>query len=80
MYLCITGFLENDSEDSSLKYELDIVSEYENAVMTVLGWKNLADECDGDLPLSSDLVQKISVAVNEPLPRDLDLFIGVVSD
>lgn len=50
MYLCITGFLENDSEDSSLKYELDIVSEYENAVMTVLGGKILRTSVMGTFP------------------------------
>ncbi|WP_349292771.1 pyocin S6 family toxin immunity protein [Pseudomonas sp. MWU12-2037] len=56
MYLCITGFLVDNSVDSSLKYELDVCPEFEQAVMEVLGWKSLADECDGDLPLTSDQV------------------------
>ncbi|WP_040066613.1 pyocin S6 family toxin immunity protein [Pseudomonas batumici] len=80
MYLCITGFLVDDSVDSSLKYELDVPPEFEQAVMDVLGWKNLADECDGDLPLTSDQIQQIASVIKEPLPSDLDLFIGVVRD
>lgn len=79
MYLCITGFLVDDSVDSSLKYELDVRPEFEQAVMDVLGWKSLADECDGDLPLTSDQVHQIAFVVKEPLPGDLDLFIGVVA-
>ncbi|MPQ69663.1 MULTISPECIES: pyocin S6 family toxin immunity protein [unclassified Pseudomonas] len=79
MYLCITGFLVDNSVDSSLKYELDVCPEFEQAVMEVLGWKNLADECDGDLPLTSHQVQQIAFVVKESLPDDLDLFIGVVA-
>ncbi|MGA8135649.1 MAG: pyocin S6 family toxin immunity protein [Pseudomonas gingeri] len=79
MYLCITGFLVDDSVDSSLKYELDVRPEFEQAVMEVLGWKNLADECDGDLPLTSDQVRRIAFVVKESLPDELDLFIGVVA-
>ncbi|NWD51756.1 pyocin S6 family toxin immunity protein [Pseudomonas gingeri] len=80
MHLCITGFLVDDSEDSSLKYELDVPPEFEQAVMKVLGWKRLEDECDGDLPLTSALGQQIAAVLEEPLPNDLDLFIGVVRD
>ncbi|NWB98501.1 hypothetical protein HX882_21630 [Pseudomonas gingeri] len=80
MHLYITGFLVDDSEDSSLKYDLDVALEFEQAVMDVLGWKSLAEESDGELPLTSHQVQQISSVINESLPNDLDLFIGVVRD
>ena len=63
MDLCITGFLVDDSVDSPLKYELDVRPEFEQAVMEVLGWKSLADECDVELPLISDQVQQIAFVV-----------------
>ncbi len=47
--------------------------------MDVLGWKSLAEESDGELLLTSDVVQQIASVVKEPLPNDLDLFIGVVA-
>lgn len=79
MNLYITGFLIDDTEDSSLKFDLDVPPEYEKAVMDILGWKDLAMEADGDLPLNTQDVQKISVVLGNALPEDLDLFIGVVA-
>lgn len=77
MYLCITGFLIEGAPDDSLKFEWHVPSEFELNVMTVLGWKSLVDECDGELLLTHDQVRKISLLVKKPLPSDLDLFIGV---
>ncbi|MFK9080476.1 pyocin S6 family toxin immunity protein [Pseudomonas neuropathica] len=77
MFLEITGFLASGSADSSIKFELDIAQEYEQAVMDVLGWESLAAEADGELPLTSEQVQQIAEAINEQLPTALDLFIGV---
>ena len=77
MFLEITGFLAEDSEDSSIKFELDVQPEFENAVMYILGWENLAAECDGELPLTEEQVRKISSAINEHLPVTLNMFIGV---
>ena len=77
MFLEITGFLAEDSEDSSIKFELDVQPEFENAVMDILGWENLAAECDGELPLTEEHVRKISSAINEHLPVTLNMFIGV---
>ena len=77
MFLEITGFLAEDSEDSSIKFELDVQPEFENAVMDILGWENLAAECDGELPLTEEHVRKISSAINEQLPVTLNMFIGV---
>jgi hypothetical protein len=47
--------------------------------MDILGWQSLAAECDGELLLTSGQVQQISTAINEQLPTELDLFIGVRS-
>lgn len=77
MYLCITGFLPDSAADSSLKYELDVDSQYEKAVMDVLGWKSLADECDGELPLTDEQVRQIGIVLQQSLPTNLDMFIGV---
>ena len=77
MFLEITGFLAEDSEDSSIKFELDVQPEFENAVMDILGWENLAAECDGELPLTEEQVRKISSAINEHLPVTLNMIIGV---
>lgn len=79
MNLYITGFLINDTEDSSLQFDLDIPYEHEKAVMDILGWKDLTLEADGDLPLKTQEVQKISAVLGKILPEDLELFIGVIS-
>ena len=77
MFLEITGFLADNCEDSSIKFELDVRPEFEKKVMDVLGWENLAAECDGELPLTEEQVRKISSAINEQLPVTLNMFIGV---
>ncbi|QQZ44477.1 hypothetical protein IF690_13430 [Pseudomonas sp. SK3(2021)] len=77
MYLCITGFLPDGFDDTSLKFELDVAPEFEQAVMDILGWESLAAESDGELPLTSEQVSQIAVAIKEPLPDNLDMFIGV---
>jgi hypothetical protein len=77
MHLWISGFLDEDNEDDSLKYSLTVLPEFEQAVMDILGWQNLAAECDGELLLTTEQIRKISTAINEQLPTELDLFIGV---
>ncbi|WP_422903191.1 pyocin S6 family toxin immunity protein [Pseudomonas chlororaphis] len=77
MYLCITGFLPDEANDDSLQYELDVSPEFEQAVMEILGWQSLAAEADGELPLTKEQVRQIAMAINEALPDDLDMFIGV---
>ncbi|WP_461951970.1 pyocin S6 family toxin immunity protein [Pseudomonas sp. LB3P81] len=79
MYLCITGFLPDSAEDSSLKYELDVAPEFEHKVMKILGWKSLAAEADGELPLTPEQISQIGAAINEAIPSNLDMFIGVVA-
>jgi len=77
MHLWISGFLDEDNEDDSLKYSLTVLPEFEQAVMDILGWQSLAAECDGELLLTTEQIRKISIAINEQLPTELDLFIGV---
>ncbi|MFJ2538678.1 MULTISPECIES: pyocin S6 family toxin immunity protein [unclassified Pseudomonas] len=77
MHLWISGFLDEDNEDDSLKYSLTVLPEFEKAVMGILGWQSLAAECDGELLLTPEQVRQISTAMNEQLPTELDLFIGV---
>jgi len=79
MYLCITGFLPDSFEDSSLKYELGVAPELEQRVMDILGWKSLEAEADGELPLTREQVSQIAYVVEESLPDNLDMFIGVVA-
>ncbi|MNL44347.1 hypothetical protein D3C87_1669170 [compost metagenome] len=77
MHLWISGFLDEDNEDDSLKYSLTVLPEFEQAVMDILGWQSLAAECDGELLLTTEQVRQISTVINEQLPTELDLFIGV---
>ncbi|RRV07009.1 hypothetical protein EGJ27_14790 [Pseudomonas sp. v388] len=79
MFLEITGFLPPDNEDDFIKFSLDISPENEPRVMDVLGWKSLEAEIAGDLQLTVAQAEKISSVIDELLPRDLDLFIGVRS-
>ena len=77
MFLEITGFLPSDDEDDSIKFEFDVSPESEQAVMDVLGWHGLADEANGELPLTSGQVQQIEIAIQQSLPKELELYIGV---
>ncbi|MDR6927202.1 pyocin S6 family toxin immunity protein [Pseudomonas sp. BE134] len=77
MFLWISGFLQGDVEDDSLKYDHTVQPEHEAAVLEVLGWDSLEGSPDGEWLLTSNQVQQIAVLINEPLPTELDLFIGV---
>lgn len=77
MFLWISGFLKGDIEDDSLKYELTVRPQFEALVMDCLGWKSLDESSDGEWLLTGEQVQKVSIALNERLPTELDLFIGV---
>ncbi|MBW0237429.1 pyocin S6 family toxin immunity protein [Pseudomonas sp. D1HM] len=77
MFLEITGFLAGNSEDSSIKFELNVSPELELAVMEFLGWQSLAAECDGERLLTNDQVREIASLINEPLPTELEMYIGV---
>ncbi|MFJ2333435.1 pyocin S6 family toxin immunity protein [Pseudomonas helleri] len=77
MFLEITGFRAIGSDDKSIKFELDVPSEYEPTVLDILDWKSLVAECGGELQLTREQILKISSAINEILPIDLELYIGV---
>lgn len=77
MYLCITGFLPDSFEDSSLKYELDVDAAFNDQIVELLGHKNLNEMASGEWLLTAEQAQQIAVLINETIPHDLDIFIGV---
>lgn len=77
MYLEITGYFPEDHEDDFIQFELDVNPEYEAAIMHILGWESLAAEIVGELPLSIAQARRIGRVIQQPLPENLDLFIGV---
>ncbi|MEB0205730.1 pyocin S6 family toxin immunity protein [Pseudomonas sp. CCC3.1] len=77
MFLWISGFLKDDDEDDALKYDLTVQPEYEAAVMAILSWKNLAESPEGEWLLTNDQVKQLSIAIDEHLPMDLELYISV---
>nr|WP_264082734.1 pyocin S6 family toxin immunity protein [Pseudomonas marvdashtae] len=77
VHLEITGFFPEDHEDDFIQFELDVGSEFESAIMAILGWESLADEVVGELPLSDAQVRQIERAIQQTLPENLNLFIGV---
>ena len=79
MYLRITGFLTDDSEDDSLKLELDIEPEHERSVVNALGHESIDAMASGEWLLTKEQVQKLSDLIKRPLPIDLEIFIGVAA-
>ncbi|MGW8466217.1 pyocin S6 family toxin immunity protein [Pseudomonas sp. CLCA07] len=77
MFLWIGGFLKGDDEDDSLKFELTVRPEFETAIMAVLGWKSLDESADGEWLLTREQIQQIATELDQQLPTELDLFIGV---
>jgi len=76
-FFWISGFLKGDQEGDFLQYELTVPPESEVVILGVLGWKNLDQSEDGDCLLNAGQVQQIAIALNERLPTELDLFIGL---
>ncbi|MET0948340.1 MAG: pyocin S6 family toxin immunity protein [Pseudomonas sp.] len=77
MYLCITGFLANGSDDTSLKYELDVAPEFEQRIVSLLGHESMNAMASGEWLLTAEQVKQIAALMNESIPLDLDVFIGV---
>ncbi|WP_025809267.1 pyocin S6 family toxin immunity protein [Pseudomonas chlororaphis] len=77
MYLCLTGFLPEDDEDDSLKYQLKVSSEFERQIVSLLGHKSLNAMASGEWLLTAEQAQQIAALINESIPDDLDIFIGV---
>ncbi|WP_458379453.1 pyocin S6 family toxin immunity protein [Pseudomonas chlororaphis] len=76
MYLCLTGFLPGDDEDDSLKYQLKVLSEFEQQIVSLLGHKSLNAMASGEWLLTAEQGQQIVALINESIPGDLDIFIG----
>jgi len=79
MLLWISGFLAGDNEDDSLKYSLDVPPEFEQATIDILGWGSIEKSPDGEWLLTPDQVRRIGETLNEKLPEELDIFIGLHS-
>lgn len=77
MYLCITGFLAESSEDDSLKFELDVDATFNDQIVGLLGHKNLNAMAAGEWLLTGEQVAQISELIRQPLPTDLKMLIGV---
>lgn len=77
MYLCISGFLPDSTEDDSLKFELDLNASFNDQIVKLLGHKSLNEMASGEWLLTTEEVQQIALLINQPIPSDLKLFIGV---
>ncbi|MCU1760275.1 pyocin S6 family toxin immunity protein [Pseudomonas sp. 14P_8.1_Bac3] len=77
MYLCISGFLSDSSDDTSLKYELDVAPEFEQRIVSLLGHESMSAMASGEWLLTAEQVRQIAALTHESIPLDLDVFIGV---
>lgn len=77
MYLCISGFLPDSAEDDSLKFELDLSSSFNDQIVQLLGHQSLNEMASGEWLLTTEEAQQIALLINQPIPSDLKLFIGV---
>lgn len=77
MYLCISGFLPDNSEDDSLKFELDLDSSFNDQIVQLLGHRSLDAMAEGEWLLTDGQVAQISELTRQSLPTNLELFIGI---
>ncbi|WP_248745779.1 pyocin S6 family toxin immunity protein [Pseudomonas sp. MWU12-2037] len=77
MYLCISGFLPDNADDDSLKFELDLDSRFNEKVMRLLGYENLNVMAEGEWLLSGEQLEQISELIGQSLPTHLKMFIGL---
>jgi len=77
MHLCINGFLHDSAEDGSLKFELYVSASFNDQIVQLLGHKSLNMMARAEWLLTKEQVKKIAALINEPIPLDLDVFIGV---
>lgn len=64
-------------EDSSLQYELDVDTAFNDQIAELLGHKSFNGMAIGEWPLTDEQVQQIGALIGEIIPPDLDIFIGV---
>ena len=79
MYLRLYGFLPGDDEDDSLKFKLPIDRSFTEQIIKLLRHRDLNAMAEGEWLLTSEQVVQLSVVLGQPLPADLDLFIGVAA-
>ncbi|MGS0736832.1 pyocin S6 family toxin immunity protein [Pseudomonas sp. GG8] len=77
MYLCISGFLPDNAEDDSLKFELDLDGSFNEQIVQLLAHRSINAMAEGEWLLASEQVAQISSIIGHSLPTNLKLFIGV---
>jgi hypothetical protein len=79
VYLSISGFLPDENEDDSLKFDLDLKESYNSRILQLLGHRSLNAMAEGEWLLTKEQVIELSQIIGESLPTDLDLYIGVLA-
>lgn len=79
MYLCIHGFLHDSAEDDSLKFKLHLDGAFNENIIQFLGHRSLNAMAEGEWLLSGEQIAHISAVIGQPLPTDLEMYIGVQS-
>lgn len=77
MNLCISGFLPENPEDDSLKFELELEGSFNDQIVQLLGHKSLNAMAEGEWLLTDEQITRVSALIEQPLPNHLKLFIGV---
>lgn len=77
MYLCISGFLPENPEDDSLKFEFELEGSFNDQIVQLLGHKSINAMAEGEWLLTDEQTAHISALIEQPLPNNLKLFIGV---
>lgn len=80
MGIWITGYLPDDHDDQFIKYERDVDTTFNGALLALLGHARIEELAVGAWPLSEDQVRQVSSVLGLPLPLDLEIFISVVRD
>lgn len=79
MYLSISGFLPDENEDDSLKFDRDLKESYNSRILQLLGHRSLNAMAEGEWLLTKEQVIELSQIIGESLPTELDLYIGVLA-
>ncbi|MHC8355933.1 pyocin S6 family toxin immunity protein [Pseudomonas sp. LB3P81] len=80
MYLCVEGFFPDGHPDEFLQFELDVLPEFNQAVLDLVGWNSLADGVrHGVVDLTAAQVRQIEKVLGRSIPSDLDICISVLA-
>lgn len=77
MYLCISGFLVDSTEDDSIKFELVVDRSHNEKIVQLLGHESLNAMAECEWPLTMEQVETLSNLIGHDLPTSLKLYIGV---